>query len=341
MPIATTKDIAERAGISRQTVSLILNGHADRLNIALKTQKRVREIAEQLGYCRNELANAVRRGHGSVIGVLGGGGLHVLSFLNGISHELRRKNFTLNFSELRYGKIEEDLAAFAKVCISQMIPAVICSTPTKLETVADTFDRHGIQLIILNSTLMGDRYPVVSSDEIQGAGLAVEHLYGLGHRRIGIVTVETESTYSENRKQGFREMLERCGGVFDPSLEFRAVNAYQYSSGEREAFREYIQRNRPTALFAVADIQAAKMLMYARELGIRVPQDLSVVGFSNAVYTEFSAPPLTTVIEPLEKIGVTAAKMALQAVSGEKSLPGLTKIPCGFIIRQSTERIQK
>lgn len=337
---ATMKDIAVKAGISRQTVSLILNGHADRLSIAKGTQRRVREIAEELGYCRNELANAVKRGHSNVIGFFGGGGLHILDFLDGISRELHPAGFSINCCLPHYQTRADEAEAFAKTCISQMIPAVISTLPMLMEPVLDTFDKHNIKLVFLNTFLLKERYSVVHSDEMQGAALAVEHLAGLGHRRIGILTVATENTYSQNRKNGYLHGLKRFRLDFEPELEFHTTDTFQYKEQERDAFREYLRKSRPTAMLAVSDAQAAKILMYAQELRIHIPHELSVVSFSNVTYTEFSAPPLTAVAEPLKQIGAEAAKIVLNSIGKKDHAVQDIGLPCRLIVRKSTERIE-
>jgi LacI family transcriptional regulator len=168
---------------------------------------------------------------------------------------------------------------------------------------------------------------------VGGARAATQHLIDLGHRRIGHVRGRADLVSARQREQGYREALEAAGIDFDPALV--RVGGYR-ASETTDAARELLGlRDRPTAVFAANDLSAIRVMEVAAELGLRVPDDLSVVGFDNVPEAANSIPPLTTVAQPLQQMGAQAVRLLLTLLDGDGKEEHL-RFPASLVVRGST-----
>lgn len=336
MPI-TMKDIAAAAATSRATVSLVLNGRSNDLRIAETTRLRVLEAARRLGYRRNELARAVKRGRSNVIAFIGGsGGSYVMDIITGINAGLQENNFLLKMFLLNR---HTDFADVTRQCLEQMVAGVICRAlpPEELEQLRIDLAPAEIPVIQVDNSFSLEWCGRVVSDDVAGGRLAVEHLLTLGHRRIGLLTIADHTGYAVLRRQGYREAMIAAGLSVDQNLELAIPQSLEWTGEQQQKLTGYLLEQRPTAVFCVADPLAMKMLLAAQRCGLQVPGNLSVVGYAGLDYTGFSAPPLTTIEQPFAAMGRTAAEHLIAAVNrnAPAPLPDL-KLPVRLVLRQST-----
>ena len=177
-------------------------------------------------------------------------------------------------------------------------------------------------------------FPTVDADNVAGAMAATQHLLDLGHRRIALLGGREDLESARLREKGFRDATAVAGIRVDPDLV--RVGGYRPESAGAPA-RELLSRpDRPTAVFAANDISAIRTVEVARELGLRVPEDVSVVGFDNVPESALSTPSLTTIAQPLHDIGVTALRMLVELLAGREPTPGHVCLPTHLVVRDST-----
>lgn len=335
------KDIAGRAGVSRPTVSAILNDRRS-VGISSETRRRVLEVAESLGYRRNELARAVVTGKSRMIGYLAGDPHreHIARTMVGAVDALDAHGYTLKL--LRLQGEEHDVHAVHR-CIELCLSGIIIVHPGDkrwLDYVHVEMERRSVPIAIVDSSL---RYPwairVITDDE-EGARLATSHLIGLGHRRIAFIGGTRQSPVSNLREAGYLSALSDAGlpstaedikyGEWDPSLTHAvALSLLSRSDGER-----------PTAIFCASDNMALVVLRTARELGFTAPRDLSVVGYGCLELTDLADPALTSVAQPFEEVGQAAVNLLVEQIekpSGDRDMLMPEQIvSTHLVVRQST-----
>ncbi|PZE83291.1 LacI family transcriptional regulator [Curtobacterium sp. MCBD17_032] len=323
----TISDVARAAGVSVPTVSKVING---RDGVAAATSQRVLAVIESLGYESSLVARSLRRSRTDVIGIL------VTEFepfstelLKGISSAADGTGYELLAyaglvsGEARPGWERRSLSRLA----GTLIDGAIVVTPTTL--MAST----PIPVVSIDPHTGPEGHAAIDSDNVGGARAATEHLIGLGHRRIAHIRGRADLASAELREIGYRQSLEAAGIPFDPDLV--CVGDYQ-TSVSAEVARELLARpDRPTAVFAANDSSAIGVLQVAGELGLRVPQDLSVVGFDDVPQAANATPPLTTVAQPLHDLGAEALRMLLELLGG-RDVPAHVQLPASLVVRAST-----
>ncbi len=323
----TIKDVARASGVSVPTVSKVVNG---RDGVASATSQRVLAIIDELGYETSLVASSLRRSRTNVIGIL------VTEFepfsaelLQGISSAATGTGYEL----LAYAGLvgAETQPGWERRSLSRLggtlIDGAIVVTPTTL------MSKLSIPVISIDPHTGPEGHAAIDSDNVGGARAATEHLIGLGHRRIAHVRGRTGLASAELRERGYRQALDEAGIPFDPALV--QVGGYQTALTTDAAFRLLTTRDRPTAVFAANDSSAIGVLEVAHRLGLRVPDDLSVVGFDDIPQAANAKPPLTTVAQPLHDLGARALELLLQLLDG-KAIPQHVQLPATLVVRAST-----
>ncbi|KQO64526.1 LacI family DNA-binding transcriptional regulator [Curtobacterium sp. Leaf261] len=323
----TISDVARTAGVSVPTVSKVMNG---RDGVAPATAARVHEVIEALGYETSLVARSLRRSRTGVIGIL------VTEFepfsteiLTGISAAAIESGYELLayaglvVGEARQGWERRSLSRLA----GTLIDGAIIVTPTTL--MADT----AVPVVSIDPHTGPEGHAAIDADNVAGARAATDHLLALGHRRIAHVRGRVDLASSEERRQGYRASLAAAGITADPALE--PVGGYQTALSAEVARALLSGPDRPTAVFAANDGSALGVLQAARQLGLRVPDDLSVVGFDDVPQALAATPPLTTVSQPLQDLGAQAFGMLLGLLEG-REVPNHVRLPATLVVRGST-----
>jgi len=322
----TIIDVARLAGVSVSTVSKVIN---DRYGVAPETYDKVMDIVADLGYESSLVASSLRRHSTNVIGIL------VPEFepfstelLKGISSAAEGTGYEL----LAYsGNLEHNQVGWERRSLSRLagtlIDGAVIVAPTA--TVTDAT----IPVVAVDPHTGRPGPSTVEADNVGGARAATQHLIDLGHRRIAHVRGRTDLVSAKLREQGYRQALEAAGIPFDPDL----VRVGGYRAAETtDAARELLTLpHRPTAIFSANDLSAIRVLEIARELGLRVPEDLSVVGFDNVPEAANAVPALTTVAQPLHQMGAEAVRLLLELLRGRTDEEHLL-LPATLVVRAST-----
>lgn len=324
----TINDVARTAGVSVATVSKVING---RYGVAVATSARVQEVIDELGYESSLVARSLRSRRTNVIGIL------VAEFepfsteiLKGTSEAIHGSGYEL----LAYsggGRAGSNVGwerRYLSRLSGTLIDGAILVTPTVME--ADP----GIPVVAVDPHLGPTGMPTIDSDNAHGALRATEHLLDLGHRRIGFLGGRPDLESAGLREEGYRAALAGAGIEVDPSL--MRVGGYRPETADAPARELLTMADRPTAIFAANDLSAIQVLEVARELGLRVPQDVSVVGFDNIPESALVEPPLTTVSQPLQRMGAEAITLLLDLMRGATDRETHMRLPTRLLVRGST-----
>lgn len=326
----TIVDVALAADVSVSTVSKVIN---DRYGVSPETYDKVMDVVAELGYESSLVASSLRRTSTNVLGVL------VPEFepfstelLKGISAAAEGTGYELlaysgNLGHNHVGWERRSLSRLAGTLIDGAVIVAPTATITGATIPVVAIDPH-----------TGSTGPsTIEADNVGGARAATQHLIDLGHRRIGHVRGRADLVSARQREQGYREALEAAGIDFDPALV--RVGGYR-ASETTDAARELLGLlDRPTAVFAANDLSAIRVMEVAAELGLRVPDDLSVVGFDNVPEAANSIPSLTTVAQPLQQMGAEAVRLLLTLLDGDGNEEHL-RFPASLVVRGSTARRQ-
>lgn len=322
----TIIDVAREAGVSVSTVSKVIN---DRYGVAAETYDKVMDVVTELGYESSLVASSLRRGRTNVIGVL------VPEFepfstelLKGIARAADGTGYELLAYSAGQGHAT---AGWERRSLSRLAGTLIDGAVIVAPTATVTNAPIPVVAVDPHTGRMGPS--TIESDNVAGARAATEHLIGLGHTRIAHVRGREDLVSAQQREQGYREALEAAGLPFDPGLV--RVGGYR-AADTVDAARELLSLSeRPTGVFAANDLSAISVLAIAADLGIRVPEDLSVVGYDNVPEAANAEPALTTVAQPIHQMGVEAVSTLLGLLSGDTAEKHL-RLPTSLVIRAST-----
>jgi len=329
----TISDVAQAAGVSVATVSKVING---RYGVAPATNERVLAVIEELGYESSLVASSLRRTRTGVIGVLVTEiQPYSAELLKGISAGLAGTGYELlahagsTDTHKHIGWERRSLSRLGHT----LIDGAIVVTPSTIIT-----DRTGIPVVAIDPHTGPDGPATIDSDNVPGARSAVEHLISLGHTRIALLGGRPDLRSAALREEGYRQAHEAAGLSPDPDLI--RVGGYDPDLADAPT-RELLSLppgRRPTAVFAANDLSAIRVLDIARELGLDVPRDLSVVGYDNLPEAASSTPPLSTVSQPLFEMGKAALAMLLGLLSGEpaRRAEQHVRVPTELVLREST-----
>lgn len=326
------QDVARAAGVSVSTVSRVLNGRDD---VAADTHQRVQRIIDDLGYSSNLAAKSMRSHRTNVIGVI----IFDLSLsfclevVRGIDLVVKEHTYDLMIFSSNRANHRDDPTWERKVVAQlngSIVDGIIAVTPT-------TVDLPTSSPIVTIDPCDGGNFPSVLSTNYEGTLEAVRYLIALGHRRIGFIGGRPSLLSARQRRQGYEDAHKHVGLPVRPELY--AQGDYSASTALISAEQLLTLPKRPTAIMAANDATAFAVMEVANRLHIRIPQDLSVIGFDNTPESAYTFPPLTTVDQSIVSMGGRAAELLIQLVEGKEVANDLYQLPTHMILRESCQRI--
>ncbi len=331
IPRVTIRDVAARAGVSVATVSKVING---RYGVSAATFARVQAVIAEMGYEASLAAQSLRNHRTNVIGILVAD-LEPFSteLLKGAAHAIRGTGFELVIYSA--GGRTSDHVGWERRYLSRLSGTLIDGAVLVTPTVVDV--RYGAPIVAVDPHAGPSDLPTVESDNLHGARLATGHLLDLGHRRIAMLTGRTDLRSAQLRERGYRQAMGEAGVPVDERMV--RVGGYDASVSAEAVQRLLTGPDRPTALFAANDVSAIAAVAVATELGLRIPDDLSVVGFDNIPDSALSIPPLTTVNQPIHEMGRRAVTMLISLINGEPVESPRVTLATSLVVRQSTRAI--
>ncbi len=308
-------DVAKLAGVSRTTVSYVLN-NVTSIHISEPTRQRVLEAARELNYHPNAIARSLARKQTltlALVLIVSPDRLSADAFLPGVIYGITSVTTPAGFRLLI--EVVDDVSqpdSYARLIGEAHVDGMILAG-ARLDDTQILELRPNNFPIVLWGQLPGSDLPFIDVDNINAARVAVEHLLELGHKRIACVTnAPLQHPESKSRLQGYLNALEAYGLGYDEALV--RYGDYEEQSGYEAMYSLLTAPSPPTAAFVASDIVALGALRAAAAAGRRVPQDLALVGFDDIQFSQYLLPPLTTVRVPAREIGASAAKMLLDYV---------------------------
>ncbi|GAB4481147.1 MAG: substrate-binding domain-containing protein [Anaerolineae bacterium] len=328
---ATIHDIAERAGVSISTVSRVLTGNAF---VAEDKRQAVLKAAEELNYRPNVFAQALASGQSYIIGVLTQnlGNPFFESIMSGILQGMEGSEYSLIFSDGLY-QPEVEKKALQTLLGRQVDGLIVLGGRVPEEYLYDIAEH--LPLIMVGRNLAELREQCLSMDQVEGGYKATKYLIDMGHRHIAHITGITYHHDAVDRLKGYKQALADAGIEIDPALIVEG--SFQERSGVL-AVEALLARGKPfSAIFASNDQMAygASLALWRR--GIRVPEDVSIIGYDDHPSAAYVVPPLTTIQQPAQEMGQAAARAILRALQGEPF--ELPEIPVKLIVRESVARV--
>jgi DNA-binding LacI/PurR family transcriptional regulator len=333
---ATAKDVAELAGVSRTTVSFVLND-VPGMRISDETRQQVIEAAQRLDYHPDATARRMASGQTCQIGFVlrqspeqAFADQFLPQVLRGLSQVTAERRYHILFEAI---PPENHTGAYARLIRERHVDGLVLSGPRSDDQELLRIHLEGAPLVLMGH-LPGTGISFVDVENVRSATLAVQHLVNLGHRRIAIITNAPPAyTASADRLKGYQAALAGAGIAYDDSL-VRAGN-FTPQSGIAAMNDLLDLAPLPTAVFVASDTVALGALQAIRRRGLRVPQDIAVVGFDDIPFAEFVDPPLTTIRLPAHGLGWAAGDLLISLINNDQIRSRQVLLETELVIRDS------
>ncbi len=333
---ATMKDVARRAGVSIQTVSYVINETG---SISAPTRARVLSAIDELNYHPDAIARSMRTRQTRLIGLL------VLDITNPvhsrIAHAVESAAHAKDYRVILYNISQDpdrELESL-RAAVEGLVDGLIIVNAVARERTLAFLHQEGVNGVLIDCLASAD-IPSVMVDNFAAAYAATRHLIDLGHRRIAHIAGWEPHTIAQQRLDGYRQALA------DHGLEYVCIGAALAESWSWDLKAGYdgmrhilANGERPTAVFAASDQMAIGAYRAIAEAGLRIPDDISVVGFDNLEIAAYTIPPLTTVNQPFDQMAANAVRLLLKLIKHQRVEKPQQVLPYELVIRGSTKAI--
>lgn len=330
---ATIKEVAELAEVSQMTVSRVLN---DQSAVRETTRKRVQAAIRELNYRPNIMARNLAGRTGLFIGLIYRNPSYgyLSEFLLGALDTCRNLGHYLIVEEPFVDDNMVDLDQIEKRFLDTSIQALIVVPPLSDDPkLIDTLERTGISFVCVSPKLDGYTGPSVRMIDRAAAREMTDYLLGLGHQRIALITGPADHKSSLLRFNGYKEALEAAGQEIDDDVIVRGD--FTYVSGMRATVDLLASDHPPTAIFACNDDMAAGAIAAAHQAGLKIPEDISIVGFDDTKNASAMWPPLTTIRQPIRDMARTAIEILGRKTPETQTDPVSVTLDYELIVRES------
>jgi LacI family transcriptional regulator len=327
----TMRQIADLAGVSIATVSRVLNGRGD---VSDETRDLVSRVIRENGYTANRSARGLSAGRTGLVGILVPlvYPAYFSAILGGAAEALSERSLQIVLSPTG-GEHDREVSVLDR--LHGLTDGALIILPEESSEELEGLLDSGYRFVVLDPLMpLDERIPSVSAAHTSGADQAMRHLLELGHRRIAQITGPRGWLATEDRRRGYRAALAAAGILPDQSLEVEALP--EIPPGREAA--EYLLDlpEPPTAIFAFNDNIAIGAVQAARSRGLRVPEDLSIVGFDDVEHATIVTPELTTVRQPLAEMGRTAVSLLIRLLERQRFETLHVELATRLVVRDST-----
>jgi len=329
----TIQDVAKTAGVSVSTVSRVLNGKVD---VASETQDRIRSVIDNLGYTTNLAARSMRSFKKNMVGLIMPDIAYpfAIEVMKGVNRAIAESEFDLmvyTTGDVRKSGRASHEQKYVSLLNNSITDGVIIVAPVTGEFSTDA------PIVSIDPLMSDPNYASVHATNYRGASDVMNYLLGLGHKRIGFISGRAELESSNRRLKGYRDALQKVDILIDEQLI--ASGDYTTETGAKCARELLSLDNPPTAIFASNDQAAMGVYEVAQARGLRIPEDLSVVGFDNIMESKYMG--LTTVDQFISEMGFVATQMLIRLINGETLDSQTYKMQTQLIIRTSCQVVNE
>lgn len=337
----TMADVAQEAGFSRASVSYVLNNSPKAKLLTPSAVERIQAAAAAIGYRYNDAARAVKTGRSRLLAFVTPPlkWESNMKVFQGAATEAIEHNYQIKYLPME--KRLNALSPIVDICVDRMVSGVMCFNLTKhmILDLQEQLAPYGIATMQVGDEFEGATDLSVTADHVKGVDLAVQHLVELGHSRVGLLYNSLKYASSENRVSAFKT----AAAVYGLDLNVNCMRATGLSPDRvQTALDHFLNLDEPpTAIVCDNDLIAFMLLNACRARGTQVPEQLSVVGYVNMPFCEFSVPPLTSVQISVEQVGRLACRELIRKVEpGVFDLAEAKTPECRLVVRGSTARLQ-
>jgi LacI family transcriptional regulator len=327
----TIREVADRAGVSPTTVSHVINNTRF---VSEDVRRSVQAAMDELGYAPNALARSLRRGETHTIGLVLPDSAN--PFFAEVGRAIEATAFDVGYSVIlcnTEGDSAKEQFYLDLLAKKQVDGVILVATGDGLGSLPALSRR--LPIVAVDRVLPGAEIDAVLTDNRHGGYLATQHLLDLGHRRIACITGPSHLTLSAERVVGYRDALTQAGIAVAETWLVRGD--FHPESGRNGALALLERPDAPTAIFACNDLMAIGILRTAAEFGLRVPEDLSVVGFDDIELASYTYPQLTTIVQPKVEMGRRAVQLLTERIAERTRVPRREMCEPVLVVRESTQ----
>jgi DNA-binding LacI/PurR family transcriptional regulator len=325
----TIRDVAKRAGVSVATVSHTINGTR---YVDPATQARVRAAIVETGYRPNALARGLRRRETKTLGLVIPDNTN--PFFAEMARAIEDAGFAAGYSVVLCNSdrsIEKE-AAYVEVLLAKQVDGIILASANAQPATIDLIRGAGVPLLLIPGELGDFDVDILMTDDLAAGRIAAGHLLALGHTRIACITGPRTTSASAGRVAGFEQVLAEHG----LTLVASARGDFQAERG-RDAMAELLDFGAAfTAVFAANDLTAIGAMQTLHQRGLRIPDDISIIGFDNMRLSELVIPALTTIAHSLADIGPRSIELLMARIADPAAPPVRSLLPASLVVREST-----
>jgi len=316
---STIKDVARRAGVSIATVSKFINGG----NVLEENRTAIENAIHELNYQVNTVARGMKTRRSMTVGVLipSVADYFGISILASVNRELYKHGYSTIICGYSV-ETANSAQSMIEFLINKQVDGIIMQPLTLAPGDLARAESQDTPIVFVDTQFGAERYDNVLIDNREIAGRITRYLISLGHRRIGLITSAPGVQVADERVIGYREAISNAGIPFDPEL----MHLVSYYEEDGYAGMQHFMDlpDPPTAVFATGNDLTVGVLSYAGDKGLTIPDDISVVGFENQKIARVYRPRITIGVQPIENIGLTAAVMLIERMTGVHKGPGRT-----------------
>lgn len=345
---ATIYDIANEVGTSTATVSRVLSNSGYPVSEELK--RKILNAARKLNYTPNIVGRMLKKSGSTDIGVI----IPTISnpfyapIVLGIELEARKRGYNILLcNSLRNPELERKSI---ETLYQKQVTGIIISTIDKSNEFIKEMQKYGVKFITFDQNIADINCSRIGFDFVKGGLIAVEHLISMGHRKIAFLSSPLTRSSRKETYEGYNLGLLKNGLSYDERFilvseyeEETPQGTYEFENGKylAELFLKIPEKERPTAIFAVNDMTAVGIIQKFVESGVRVPEDVSIIGFDNIEISSMINPPLTTVNQPAFETGRLACKLLLDSLQDKQSNDFSITLEPSLVVRKSVKRIHR
>ena len=330
MKYLTLKMVAEKAGVSVNTASRAINNKPD---INEKTKKRILEIAQELGYIRNSAAVALRTKKTRTIGVVIADNRNPFyaEVLNGMEIAAREKNYhiILANTQRNYKKEEEAINLLLAKRVDGLLIAPVQDRDDDIKKLIEA----NIPFVIVGRDFNDIDLDAVYNDEVKGGFLATEYLIKKGHKKIAFINGVLHKSPAKGRLKGYKKALKECEIPFNDALI--SVGDIDVKDGYERTKKLFEKGLDFTAIFAYNDMMAFGSMQAIKEKGLRIPEDIGLVGYDDIQFSSLISPSLTTIRLKKKELGIESVKLLFSRINGNRKKPKKIVLDVDIIARKT------
>jgi len=333
MQKVTINVVAEQAGVSKKTVSRVLNNES---SVSEATRKKVILVSKELGYKPNPFARGLASNCSYILGLLyDNPNTHYINSNQVGALDICQKNGYHLLIHPCKARGNEMLNSLQEIFNHSRLDGLMLTPPfSDFSQLLDFLDEKKIPHVRIGATINFKRSCCVISNDFNAAEEMTRYLITLGHRRIGFIQGHPQHNSTQQRFAGYKKALQDAQISLDEELVEQGE--YNFESGERCASKLLKMKDRPSAIFASNDYMAAGVMKVASQMYIPIPHELSLTGFDNAPIAQYLWPSLTTIKQPVEEMAATATSLLLQQISNPTEAFSKVVMDSHLLVREST-----